>query len=160
MVRPLTSREGPTGEGFTFVNNQRTITVNNINHFTQLSADFLQSVSQWLRDPQDARRHAMFECGELSGPMTDVDPTALPLEEDVYDDDEFLDEDEQHVLIHERSSGDFLRSCTMTTSALREAVLTGTADTWNVVHYDLDASEGTIICPRCAVGLSCQGSVF
>jgi hypothetical protein len=49
MVRPLTSREGPTGEGFTFVNNQRTITVNNINHFTQLSADFLQSVSQWLR---------------------------------------------------------------------------------------------------------------
>jgi hypothetical protein len=74
------------------------------------------------------------------------------------EDSEFVHEDQHHVFIHD-SSGRFLRSCTMTSIVLRDAVLAGKADDWNVVYYDQETGEAATICPRCAVGLSCRGSV-
>jgi hypothetical protein len=74
------------------------------------------------------------------------------------EDSVFVHEDEHHVFIHDRS-GRFLRSRMMTAMALKDAVLAGKADYWNVVDYDQETGEATTICPRCAVGLTCRGSV-
>ena len=71
---------------------------------------------------------------------------------------EFGHEDLHYVFIHDRS-GRFLRSCTMTSIVLKDAVLAGKTDDWNVVYYDQETGEAETICPRCAVGLSCRGSV-
>jgi hypothetical protein len=73
------------------------------------------------------------------------------------EDSEFVHEDQHHVFIHDRS-GRFVRSCTMNTTVLMDAVLAGKTDDWNVVYYDQETGGSATICPRCAVGLSCRGS--
>jgi hypothetical protein len=73
------------------------------------------------------------------------------------EDSEFVHEDQHHVFIHDRS-GQFVRSCTMTTTVLMDAVLAGKTDDWNVVYYDQETGGSATICPRCAVGLSCRSS--
>jgi hypothetical protein len=86
------------------------------------------------------------------GQLTIVNETAA-----VLDDGEIVRENQYHVFKHDHS-GQFLSSCTMTPTALMDAVLTGKADDWNVVFYDQETGEAATICPRCAVGLSCRGS--
>jgi hypothetical protein len=88
--------------------------------------------------------------------------TALPLQQfqdfrQVGDDSDSVHEEQHHVFIHDHS-GRFVRSCTMSTTVLVDAVLAGKTDDWNVVYYDQETGGSATICPRCAVGLSCRSS--
>jgi hypothetical protein len=45
------------------------------------------------------------------------------------------------------------RSRWMTVKKLRKAVRAGKADDWNVVDFDFETGESSIICAYCAAGL-------